>query len=93
MFSVLLILSKHDDDDDAPSCSSSSNAYNSLTSVATACLISLAIARGETKSMFQAIASLFMCPRRLASQKLKVRLKFLSSPSIFFTRVIKELCI
>lgn len=71
MFSVLLILSKYEDDD-APSSSSSSPGLNSLTSVATACLISLAIARGETKSMFQAIASLFMCPRKLATQKLKV---------------------
>lgn len=74
MFSVLLILSKYEDDE-IPRSSSSSPAPSSLTSVATACLISLAIARGETKSMFQAIASLFMCPRKLASQKLKVRLR------------------
>lgn len=71
MFSALLVLSKYEDED-LPSSSYSTSTLSSLTSVATACLISLAIARGETKSMFQAIASLFMCPRKLANQKLKV---------------------
>lgn len=74
MFTVLLILSKYEDED-GPTSSSSTFPPSSLTSVATACLISLAIARGETKSMFQAIASLLMCPRKLASQKLKVSLR------------------
>jgi len=73
LFEALLNLSKYVDTD-APSSSKSSTSQitNDLTSSATSCLISLAIARGETKSMLEAIASLLMCTESLSTQTIKV---------------------
>lgn len=89
LFATLLSLSKEGEEFDTPnssskaqarlssaSSSSSSLASEQLTSLATACLISLAIARGETKMMLEAISSLFICPENLAMQTFEVSAQF-----------------
>jgi hypothetical protein len=74
LFSTLLNLTKCETND-IPSTSKASLATSpsqQLTSVATACLISLAIARGDSKMMLEAISSLFMCNEQVASHTFKV---------------------
>ncbi|CAG7827585.1 unnamed protein product [Allacma fusca] len=70
LFSILLSLSKSETVN-IPGSSKSTTNSTSLSSVSTACMISLAIARGDTKSTLETIASLFMCNEEYASQKFK----------------------
>lgn len=74
LFAILLSLSK-EIEVDVPNSSRAQTKISTaeqMTSLATACLISLAIARGESKLMLEAISSLFMCPEKLATQKFDV---------------------
>jgi len=85
LFAILLQLSDCTPSD-LPTTSKMFSKPPALTAVATSCLISLAVARGDTKQLLQAIVSLLKCDELFVFQELKV-----ICPFSILKKLLKEL--